>query len=220
MAHTHRHFLPAAGHDWLLPFYDPLTKWMGGETAHRRLIEQAQLQPGQRVLEIGCGTGNLTILAKKLHPGVEVVGLDPDAKALDRARRKAEREGVSIRLEQGFADEIGAPDQTYDRVLSALMFHHLQRDEKKRTLDEIRRVLRPGGSLHLLDFGAGHDPSAGLLARFLHRNEHLRDNATETVLDFLRAAGFAEVAELGDQHTIFGRVFFYRAGGSRSVSSA
>lgn len=208
----HRHFLPAAGDDWLLPLYDPITRWMGGEAAHRRLVEQAQLKPGQRALEIGCGTGNLTLLAKKLHPDVEVVGLDPDAKALERARQKAERQRLPIRLERGFADEIGAPGESYDVVLSALMFHHLDRDVKKRTLTEVHRVLRPGGSLHLLDFGDGHDGTDGFLARLLHRQGHLRDNSTDTVLTFMREAGFSDAAELGQQRTIFGRVFFYRAG--------
>src|SRR5215468_6031634 len=99
MPQAQRSYIPAAGRDWLLPFYDPVSKLMGGESVHRQLIDQAHLQPGQRILEIGCGTGSLTTLVKTLHPAVEVVGLDPDPKALDRARRKAERLRVSIDLD-------------------------------------------------------------------------------------------------------------------------
>src|SRR5688572_7103912 len=104
MPQAQRTFIPAAGRDWLLPFYDPFVKLLGGGSAHRQLVDQAQLQAGQRILEIGCGTGNLTILVKILYPAVEVIGLDPDPKALARAQRKAERQGVSIQLDRGFSD--------------------------------------------------------------------------------------------------------------------
>ena len=99
-------YLPAAGHDWLLPLYDPFVKLVGGEVARRTLLDQATIKPGFRVLDIGCGTGTLAILIKRLHPGVEVVGLDPDPNALARAKGKAERVGISIRLDKGFADEL------------------------------------------------------------------------------------------------------------------
>jgi ubiquinone/menaquinone biosynthesis C-methylase UbiE len=74
-AHPHRTYLPGFSHEWLLPpFYDPLTKWLGIESAHRLLLDQADIQPGHRVLEIGCGTGNLTILAKRLYPKAHIIG--------------------------------------------------------------------------------------------------------------------------------------------------
>jgi SAM-dependent methyltransferase len=123
--HTHRTYLPGFSHEWLLPLYDPLTKWLGIESAHRRLLDQADIQPGRRVLEIGCGTGNLTILAKWLHPEAHIIGLDPDPRALARAGRKAERKALSIQLDHGFSDALPYPDGSFDRVLSALMFHHL-----------------------------------------------------------------------------------------------
>ncbi len=211
MAQAERRYIPAAGHDWLLPFYDPFVKLLGGESAHRQLIDQARLQPGQRILEIGCGTGSLTTLVKRLHPAVEVVGLDPDPKALDRARRKADRQRVSVQLDRGFADELHYPGESYDRVLSAFMFHHLERGEKKQSLHEIRRVLKSGGSLHLLDFGGAHDRSDGFLAHLLHRSEHLRDNSGDTILTLMREAGFADPAEVAHQRTIFGRIFYYDA---------
>ena len=66
-------YLPAAGKDWLLPLYDPFTKVLGVEASHRELINQAGINPGQQVLEIGCGTGNLAILVKRLNPASQVV---------------------------------------------------------------------------------------------------------------------------------------------------
>jgi len=208
---VNRPYIPAAGRDWLLVFYDPLSKLLGTEAAHRELIEQARLRPGQRVLEIGCGTGNLTMLVKALHPAVDVVGLDPDQKALDRARRKADRQRVSVTLDRGYSDELPYPDGSYDCVLSALMFHHLQRDVKSRTLQAVGRVLRPGGSLHVLDFGGSHDRADGFLARLLHRSEHVRDNSPDTILALMRNAGFVDPMEVAQRPSLFGRMSYYRA---------
>jgi cyclopropane fatty-acyl-phospholipid synthase-like methyltransferase len=208
---TERAYIPAAGHDWLLVFYDPIAKLLGTESAHRALIDQARLGPGQRVLEIGCGTGNLMMLVKSLHPAVDLVGLDPDPKALDRARRKADRRRVAVTLDRGYADELPYPDGSFDRVLSALMLHHLQRDEKSRALHQVRRVLRPGGSLHVLDFGGAGDRSDGFLARLLHRSEHFRDNSPATILALMRDAGFVDPSEVGQRGSVFGRMSYYHA---------
>ena len=125
MEETHKTYLPAAGHDWLLPLYDPIVKLLGGEAARRALLDQACIRPGQRVLDIGCGTGSLVVLIKRLHPDVDVVGLDPDPKALARGRRKAARTSVSVQFDQGFADELPYADASVDRVFSSFMFHHL-----------------------------------------------------------------------------------------------
>jgi ubiquinone/menaquinone biosynthesis C-methylase UbiE len=212
MQETQRIYLPAAGHDWLLPLYDPLTKLLGSESAHRELLRQAGIQPHQRVLEIGCGTGNLTILVKRLYPGAEVIGFDPDAKALSRARRKAERQGLSIRFDRGFSEALQYPDSSFDRVLSAFMFHHLPNaDAKMKTLLEVRRILVPGGSLHLIDFGGG-TAHGRFLVHLLHRTERFQDNAAERILTLMREAGFADPVEVAHRRImIFGRVTRYRA---------
>jgi ubiquinone/menaquinone biosynthesis C-methylase UbiE len=215
MEETRRTYIPAAGHDWLLPLYDPLVKLLGSESAHRQLLDQAGIRPGHRVLEIGCGTGNLAILVKRLHPRAEVVGLDPDPKALARARRKAEREALSVQLDRGFSDVLPYPDGSFDRVLSAFMFHHLELDEKTKTLLETRRVLIPGGSLHLLDFGGATARSAGFLARLLHRTERLRDNVGDRIPILMREAALEDPAEVAHRDTICGRATYYRASSPR-----
>ena len=85
-----RHFIPAAGHDWLLPFYDPIQILMGGNSFRRSMIDEARIQPGQRALDIGCGTGSLIVQLLRLQPEADVTGLDPDPKALARAKPLAE----------------------------------------------------------------------------------------------------------------------------------
>src|SRR5437867_165260 len=114
-----RRYLPAAGHDWCLPLYDPFVKLLGGDRARRALLDQARIRSGDRVLDIGCGTGTFIVLIKRLHPDVEVVGLDPDPKALARAERKARREALSIRFDRGFSDRLPYLDGSFDRVFSS-----------------------------------------------------------------------------------------------------
>jgi ubiquinone/menaquinone biosynthesis C-methylase UbiE len=96
-ADSGKRYLPAAGHDWLLPLHDLFVKLLGGEAARKTLLDQATIQPGFRVLDIGCGTGALAILTKRLHPTMDVVGLDPDPRALARAKQKARLLGYRSR---------------------------------------------------------------------------------------------------------------------------
>jgi ubiquinone/menaquinone biosynthesis C-methylase UbiE len=206
-----RSFIPAAGRDWLLPLYDPLQWILGGDALKRPLIEQAALAPGLRVLDIGCGTGSLTLLIKRLHPEVEVVGLDPDRKALAIAKRKADRAGLAIQLERGFSDPLAYRDACFDRVFSSLMFHHLTQPEKLATLREVRRVLAPGGSLHLLDFGPPRSGFARAAAHVLQRAGHAHDNVEGRIPDFLAQAGFLHAEEVDHRGTFVGSLSFYRA---------
>jgi SAM-dependent methyltransferase len=187
MEHVQRTYLPAAGSDWALPLYDPLVKLLGAEKVRRTLLDQAALQPSHHVLDVGCGTGTLATLIKRLYATVEVVGLDPDPKALARATRKAQRAAVSVRFNRGFSDKLPYPDASFDRVFSSFMFHHLPAGVREKTLCEARRVLSPGGSLHLVDFERSE--SQGILARHL-ANHHLNENSQSRILGLMHKAGF------------------------------
>ena len=211
MEQTARTYLPAAGHHWSLPLYDPLVKLLGGDAARRRLLDQAAILPGHRVLDIGCGTGTLITLVKRLHPDADVVGLDPDPAALDRAKHKARRAGITVQLDRGFADELPYTEQSFDRVLSSFMFHHLETDKKEQTLREVRRVLKPGGSLYLLDFGGPESGAGGLLARFLHSRHRLKDNDNGRILALMENAGFAAPRISGHGALLFARTTYYQA---------
>lgn len=219
MKDAQRTYLPAAGLDWTLPLYDPFVKLLGGDAARRALVDQAGLQPGQRVLDIGCGTGTLAVLIKRLYPDVAVTGLDPDPKALARARRKAERAAVSARFDRGFSDELPYPDTSFDRVFSSFMFHHLEAGSKEKTFAEIRRVLKPGGSLHLVDFGGPKSGSGGFLAHLLHSSHRLKDNFEERIPTLMSEAGLREAREVSRRAIAFGFVpiAYYQASGRASA---
>jgi ubiquinone/menaquinone biosynthesis C-methylase UbiE len=198
------------GRDWLLPLYDPFTRLIGIESAHRELADQAELESAERVLEIGCGTANLALLVKRMRPQLEVVGLDPDPKALARAGRKARQAALTLTLDRGFADELPYPEGSFDRVLSSLMFHHLEADLRTASLLDVLRVLRPGGSLHLMDFGGASHHLHGL-ARLARRSRTLQDNWDDRIPTLMREAGFAEAAETGHLTKRIGRLMYYRA---------
>lgn len=205
-----RRYLPGMGRDWLLPLYDPFTRLIGVESAHRKLADQAELDSAGRVLEIGCGTGNLALLVKRLRPHLAVVGLDPDPKALARAGRKARHAGLTLELDRGFADELPYPEGSFDRVLSSLMFHHLEADLRLATLRDVLRVLRPGGSLHLMDVG-GESPHLHGLARLARRSRTLKDNWDGRIPTLMDEAGFSDPTETGHLTTHIGQLMYYRA---------
>lgn len=209
-----RTFVPGMGVEWLLPLYDPFTKLLGLDRVRRALVEQAALQPQHRALDVGCGTGSLAVLIKRLSPAVDVIGLDPDEQALARARLKARRAGVTVQFDRGFSDALAYPAASFDRVFSSFMFHHLQGVEKERTLCEIRRVLKPGGRLHLLDFGGPE--SAGRRSRFpsLHSHHRLSENAEHTVLALMTGAGLSDAKTTGHRTLLGGHIgiVYYEAG--------
>lgn len=203
-----RPYLPGMGRHALLPLYDPLTRLLRIRALHRRLLDQADLRPGLRVIEIGCGTGNLTVLAARRHPGGTVRGLDPDPRALARAAAKARRAGLAIGFDRGYADELPYPSGSVDRVLSALMFHHLDPAEVPAAVAEVARVLAPGGSLHVVDLTGPAE------RRFGRRRSHpasRHEHAGPDLLALLRAGGLADARATGHGANALGAYTFYRA---------
>jgi SAM-dependent methyltransferase len=135
--------------------YDLVDRLAGPHEAQWQLVAQAAIPPAGRVLEIGVGTGNVALRAARAVPGATVMGIDPDPVSLAAAAGKAARAGLPLHLDQGSAAHLPHPDASVDRVLSSLVFHHLDGADRLAALQEIRRVLVPGGSLHVLDLAGG-----------------------------------------------------------------
>ena len=192
-------FLPALRWHPLTPLFDVVVAGVARERAFkRRVLARAGIQSGEKVLDIGCGTGTLAIAVARAARGVTVTGLDADASILERARRKAHAAGVDIGLDRAMSSELPYPDASFDVVLSTLFFHHLPDEEKRKTADELVRVLRPDGRVVVGDLGRPQDPFMRLAVR---ATVQLVDGVATTALnvrgglpEVLSGAGLREVS--------------------------
>lgn len=183
---------------------------MREETFKRAIIEQADIKSKMNVLDLGCGTGTLTVMLKKERPGARVTGLDGDPKILAIARTKAEQAGVNIQFDHGMAFSLPYPNKSFDRVVSSLVIHHLSSSDKRRTFLEVQRILQPGGSFHIVDFGPPFDVLTKVQAFVMKNLEEAADNFEGMILPMLRELGF-EANITKTMNTIFGPISFYLA---------
>src|SRR5215216_1659599 len=208
MGRSNDEYIPALGIRALTPFYDLIQRWVVRDTRFKsRLIEQARIQAGHRVLDMGCGTGTLALMVKRSQPDAEVVGLDADPQMLKVAFTKAAREAIPVTFDQGMAFSLPYQAASFDRVLSSLMIHHLKTPDKEKMAREIYRILKPGGQLHVIDFGKPQTPYGKLLVPFLQKFEEAHDNVDGRLPGIFEHAGLS-VREAGDFMTFFGSLTF------------
>lgn len=210
MTGTNEEYIPALSLRVLTPFYDFIQRWIVRDYRYKLLlIEQADIQAGQHVLDLGCGTGTLAIMTKRARPGAEVTGLDADPDMLKVARHKSAKEGVAVKFDLGFTSKLPYPDTSFDRVLSSIMIHHLKTPDKERTAREVHRVLKPGGQLHIIDFGKPVTWYGKLLGPFLHKFEEANDNIDGRLPEIFGAPGL-KMQVTGHFWTFFGDLTFLR----------
>lgn len=208
-------YIPALRFDWLTRFYDPVVRITTKEQKFKALlVAQANLAPGQRVLDLGCGTATLMIMLKRAEPLARVSGLDGDASVLMLAKRKLDAAGIDAELNQGLASTPPFEDASFDRVVSSLFFHHLTRAEKQAVLARARRLLRPGGELHIADWGKAQNVAmraAFVGVQLLDGFATTTDNVTGMLPTYMRDAGFSEVQETHREMTLLGTISLYKA---------
>lgn len=160
-----REFKPALRFDFLTGFFDPVVALTTRERTFKRLaIERTGLQPGERLLDLGCGTGTLALMAHAEQPNATIVGLDADPAILERARAKTAAAGAPIAFHEGFSNRLPFEDERFDAVVSTLFFHHLSDAHKRATATEVLRVLAPGGRVVVADLGRPQDPAMRVAA--------------------------------------------------------
>jgi ubiquinone/menaquinone biosynthesis C-methylase UbiE len=176
----------AAGYDLLI--------WLrtrGRERRFReRLLSFARLQHGESILDVGCGTGTLAIAAKhQVGPTARVDAIDASPQMIARARKEVRKADVDITFHHASAEALPFADAQFDVVPSTVMIHHLNRRAREQCAGEIRRVLKPGGRLLVVDFGPPSRARRTLIGHF-HRHGHTK---LEDIIALLTAAGLQTI---------------------------
>jgi len=168
------------------------------QAIRRKIAELAQIKPGDSVLDVGCGTGDLALAAKTLAGSTgQVYGTDASPKMIDVAQQKAARIGAEVTFQVDLIENITFPDDQFDVVLSTLMMHHLPDDLKREGLAEIYRVLKPGGRLFIVDMestsgGSVFQRFSDLMIQLHGGHTHMQNNVKK-LIPFVENAGFTNV---------------------------
>ncbi len=212
-------YIPALSYDWLTSLYDPVVALTTREkTFKNALTEQARIGVGHRVLDLACGTATLSILLKQKQPKAQIVGIDGDPKILEIARTKARKAGLEIQFDEGMSFDLPYTNESFDRVTSSLFFHHLTRENKAKTLREVRRVLKPNGEFHVADWGL---PASWLmrgssyLIQLLDGFETTADSFDGLLPQLMAEAGLASIEETAHFNSLFGTIRLHKC--SRQV---
>lgn len=212
-------YVPALRYRWLTRWYDALMARAFPEAEVRdTLIDSADIRPGQQILDFGTGTASLAIRLKQRHPLPEVVGVDVDPEALAIAQQKVEKAGVYLELAQYNGETLPYPDATFDRIVTCLVLHHLDPAQKRRSLRELRRVLKPSGSLHVADWGKPSNRRMRLafyVVQLLDGFKTTRENVQGRLPQIFHESGFALVQEAGKVDTLFGTMRIYSIFGTK-----
>jgi len=178
--------------DWLSKYYDLVTR-AERSRYRRKQIELSGIRPGEKVLDVGCGTGSLAVLARiAVGDGGKTAGIDIAANMISTARRKADRAGLDIDFRVASIDNLPYPDGCFDVVSSTMMFHHLPVEIKARGLKEIHRVLKADGRFFLFDFLAPHPLAAPLMFLLFVWMPSIRYQLFGKLPNLIRECGFAK----------------------------
>lgn len=208
-------YTPALGRRELTGLYDLAIALLTRETIWRgKLVRLIAPRSGDRILDVGCGTGTLAIALKKAAPQTEIIGLDPDPDVLARASAKAHRDGVSITWRNSFltADLI-AELGPFTAVTSSLVLHQTPLDVKQRILELAYAALALSGRIVIADYGLQRTRLLrALFRRTVQQLDGYKDtqpNADGVLPSLITKAGFTDVCEVEWIPTPTGSISLY-----------
>jgi len=208
-------YIPALKFNWLTRFYDKLLNTFLKEKRWKEMLISSIDNPRPKnILDIGCGTGTLTMMLKREFPDTYLTGIDGDKSILAIASEKVEAAGLQIELKQALSYDLPFPDNSFDVVVSSLMLHHLTDEDKHNTIMEVRRVLRPGSQFTIADWGK---PSTFLvrltfyLVQLLDGFKTTNSNVKGKIPMFLTNCSMVSVSELARIPTVLGSISIYSA---------
>lgn len=170
-------------------------------TTREKLVELAAPEPGEHVLDVGCGTGSLVLALKARIGAGEAHGIDASTEMINVAKEKATKSGSRLRLQVALIEALPFPDASFELVTSSLMLHHLTQDQKRAGLAQVRRVLKPGGRFVAMDFARrSHSPLGHLISAFAHTHG---ESSADELVPMLKEAGFGEVETLPTRYKNF-----------------
>lgn len=200
-------YIPALRYNWLTKFYDSLLSITFPEKKIKQaLIYQCSFTGNERVLDFGVGTATLSIMIKQQFSSVNITGVDVDSKILEIAKNKVNGD---VQLIQYDGSYLSLSDRSIDKIVSSLVFHHIPTANKKIVLKELYRILKPGGELHIADFGKANNLYAKLafgIFRRIDGEENTRTNSQGLLSEFIKLAGFKNVKETKYFNTLFGTI--------------
>ena len=208
-------YVPAAGREAFTRAYDAVIALTMRERRWRPALTEAimgGLAAGATVVDVGSGTGTQAIALTRARPDAHVIAVEGDPRAEALAQRKAGAERVDWR--RGLANALPLADASAERVVMSLLLHHLPPDSKCAALAEARRVLRPGGELHVADWGRPADAlmRCGFFAlQLIDGFAGTRDHAAGRLSAFIADAGFVEARTYRRLRTVWGSLELLRA---------
>jgi len=208
-------YITALRFKWLTPYYDVIVGLTTREKVFKKaLVHQLDISANDKVLDMACGTGTLAIWIKQAYPNCEVIGVDGDEEILSIAKRKSYKSNVDIYFKQALSYDLPCVDSSFDCVVTSLFFHHLSWSDKVRTAKEIFRVLKPGGELHVADWGRAENILMRFLFVFIQILDgfpNTQDNIKGKLISLFQESGYSEVRKRKSFSTMFGTMTLYSA---------
>lgn len=205
-------YIPALRFNWLTRFYDYLLGITFPEKKIKQaLINQCTLNGSEKLLDFGIGTATLSLMIKQQFQAVSITGIDVDNKILKIAKKKT---GAAVDLQRYDGSNLPFNEGAFDIIVSSLVFHHIPTANKKNVLQELYRVLKPGGELHIADFGKPQNLYTKLAFAIFRRmdgEENTRVNSKGLLPEYIQKAGFINVKETCYFNTVFGTIKLIRA---------